>query len=536
MLGKRKPQSDLFDVGNVFPLVLDCSSFHSQLASLGSGLLCDEEFCALYSDSLGRPSVSPSQLALLLILQTYHGVSDHEAIERSAYDLRWCAVLRRPAGTPLCAKSTLQLFRAHLILHEGHRSLLRSSLAAARKSGLLTNNSVKAALDTKPILGRGAVEDTYNLLASAMRQLAREVARCEQMTLSAFLAKHGFERLGATSIKGSADIDWSDESACAGLLFDLSQAARRLIALADGSDAKVKASAQLLEQIMLQDVEEHPASPTGEPGRATLRKGTAHGRIPSVTDSEQRHGRKSASKRFTGHKASIAADVDTGLILAVDVIAGDAGDATGALNLVRDASDNAAVQVAEVLADCAYGSGETRAQFAASKVELVAKVPSGPAGGQFFPKSKFRIELPVETLSLEHATVTCPGGWVSDRVQSDSHGGAVFYFDEHCAGCALRSRCTSSQYGRSVSLHPQERLIQAARQQQGTPDGRAKLRKRLVVENALARLAGLGIGQARYTGHVKTQFQLTLAATVANLRRTWNLNQAHGSKSQAAAA
>ena len=44
----------------------------------------------------------------------------------------------------------------------------------------------------------------------------------------------------------------------------------------------------------------------------------------------------------------------------------------------------------------------------------------------------------------------------------------------------------------------------------------------MAVEHVLARLAGLGIGQARYFGRVKTGFQLLLAATVANLRRTWN--------------
>ena len=38
-------------------------------------------------------SVPPSDLALLLVLQTYAECSDAEAIERSACDLRWCAVL-----------------------------------------------------------------------------------------------------------------------------------------------------------------------------------------------------------------------------------------------------------------------------------------------------------------------------------------------------------------------------------------------------------------------------------------------------------
>ena len=41
--------------------------------------------------------------------------------------------------------------------------------------------------------------------------------------------------------------------------------------------------------------------------------------------------------------------------------------------------------------------------------------------------------------------------------------------------------------------------------------------RRVVVEHRLARLVQLGIRQARYSGRVKTKFQLYLAATVANL-------------------
>jgi IS5 family transposase len=55
-----------------------------------------------------------------------------------------------------------------------------------------------------------------------------------------------------------------------------------------------------------------------------------------------------------------------------------------------------------------------------------------------------------------------------------------------------------------------------------TEDGRKRLRERVVVEHALARLSHLGIGQARYFGRAKTRCQLLMACTVANLRRVWN--------------
>jgi len=515
MIGKKSAQVELFDVGNVFPLELSPQSFYAQLAKVSDTLFSDEEFAALYHESKGRPSVPPSQLAILLILQAYEGVSDLKAVEFSGFELRWCAALRRTAGVPLCVKSTLQLFRSQLIVHPQHALLFKRSLDQARSSGLLKGNSARAALDTKPILGRGAVEDTYNLLGTGMLQLARAIARDRKMPLPKFLERHNLQRLAAPSVKGSADIDWSDETARNAFLADLVADARKIMAIADGSIPHIKSAAQLLEQILLQDVQEHPD------GGATIKKGTAKSRIPSATDPEQRHGRKSAKKHFTGSKASVAADVETGLILAVDIISGDGGDAVGALDMVSQAEANSECQITEVLADCAYGGGETRQEFADAGRDLLARVPSSP-DTPLFPKSAFAIELPVAGQSLELTKVTCPNGIVSDRVTPHANGGATFYYDGHCDSCELRLNCTSSKHGRSVAIHPQERMIEAARTFQESPPGRAKLRERLIVENALARLAAHGIGQARYFGLTKTRFQLSLAATVVNMRRTWN--------------
>ena len=128
MLGRREPQHQLFDVGNVWPLSLSPSSFHGQMAKAARKLFKDEDFAAFYNEKHGRPSVPPSLLALTTILQQEAKVSDEEAIQRTAYDLRWAAVLGKHANDPLYAKSTLQLFRAHLIIHEEARKIFLASI------------------------------------------------------------------------------------------------------------------------------------------------------------------------------------------------------------------------------------------------------------------------------------------------------------------------------------------------------------------------------------------------------------------------
>ena len=536
MLGKRATQMPLFEVGNVFALTLDPAGFHAQLALAAPRLFQDQDFAIFYKDKQGRPSVPPSLLALATLLQHEAGVSDQEAIDRTAYDLRWAAVLRKEAGVPLCAKSTFPLFRAHLVLHPEVQTLFLASLHEARRSGLLKGQALHIALDTKPIHGRGAVQDTFNLLATGIRQLARALARHAEQKPEDFLNDNALARYTKASLKGSADIDWSDEAAKNDLLTTVVTDARRLLALARCSSPAVQQAASLLEQLLLQDIEvatTDTADATTDTAdamtdtadvdavsrraddQAVIKEGTMKGRRPSATDPDIRHGRKSASKRFDGHKADVAVDQDSQIIVAFAVLAGDAGDASGALALVEAAETNTAQPVEATTGDCAYGGGPTRQTFALAQRALLAKVPKEASRNGLFAKSDFVIDA-------DKAQVTCPAGRIATTFSTAPEGDRTFLFGRVCAACALRSRCTTSKSGRRISVHPQEAVLQAARAYQKTPDGKAQLRKRVVVEHRLARLGQLGIGQARYFGRARTRFQLMLACTLANFRWVWN--------------
>src|SRR5207247_7972175 len=105
-----------------------------------------------------------------------------------------------------------------------------------------------------------------------------------------------------------------------------------------------------------------------------------------------------------------------------------------------------------------------------------------------------------------------------------------------CQGCPRRAHCTRAAGGRTLQVHPQEALLQAARAAQETPAGRARLRERVVAEHRLARLGQLGVGQARYRGRRKSRFQLLVLATLANLRWTWNWEQAQAAPAGGAVA
>jgi transposase len=72
-------------------------------------------------------------------------------------------------------------------------------------------------------------------------------------------------------------------------------------------------------------------------------------------------------------------------------------------------------------------------------------------------------------------------------------------------------------HGRSVSIHPDERLLVALRERQQTKAGRAKLRERTAVEHALAHIGHWQGDRARYCGQRKNLFDLRRVAVVENL-------------------
>ena len=385
---------------------------------------------------------------------------------------------------------------------------------------------MRVALDTTYILGRGAVKDTYNLLADGIVKLLRALAAVANIAVGEWAEGQGYERYFGSSIKGEATIDWSDRKARAALLGELVADADRLLEQSrpawvelpedSGQRQSIVDGAELLGQLLLQDIERKSGDGDGDAD-----DGVSKDRMLSVHDPELRHGHKSSRRRFNGHKAAIVVDTDSQLITAVDVLPGNAPDNLGALELVEQSEASTGSVVEEAMGDAAYGDGGTRQTFAEAGRRLVAKAPGRP-NRKHFPKNDFHLDLAAGSCTGPAGQVTgaiVPAGKRTDgagrvyRLQAFQFDGAV------CGVCPLRSQCIAAQgrKGRRVQIHPQEGLLQQARALQQSAAYDEYRARRVVVEHRLARLVQLGIRQARYFGRVKTKFQLYLAATVANL-------------------
>jgi len=523
MLGKATSQRDLFSAESTYASKIKPTSFYRFLADHRHEIFRDDDYAVLYCHTNGRTSVPPSVLATACVLQAYGRTSDDESVQRATYDVRWSVALGTELAEQPFAKSTLQEFRAKLLLNDQARAIFDRSLAYAREQGHFKNKKMRIALDTTQIIGKGAVKDTYNLVADGIKKLYRRLAQSGMRSLIETF-KAPFQRYFGKSFKGEVQIDWDDPAARQRLLTSLATDAKAILATAQEAIAtctdeaaiqRIREDASLLASLLLQDVE------TTVGGEARIKDGVAKDRIVSTTDVEMRHGRKSASTRFDGHKAAVATDVESQLITAVEVIAGNAHDGEAAMTLVESSHGNTGNEVAAAIGDCAFGTTELREAFENHPTELIAKAPQARTSTHF-TKHDF-------TIDLKSNCITCPAGqttstykWVSVRFgkkQKQRRAKQFSFAASVCAACPLRERCIKSPTdgGKIIRLHPREDLLQQARADCRTDRFKERYRQRVVVEHSIARLVQRGIRQSRFFGKRRTLWQVAMAAAVVNL-------------------
>lgn len=549
MLGRESRQRSLFGAGLSVEPLLTPGSFYEVLYRDVDRLIRDEDFAACYDNTTGRPSVPPSRMAKLLLLQTYEDLSDRAALDRMAFDLRWKAILGMEVGEGPVGQATLVEFRARLQLHGKLRAVFDRFLALALQSGLIRADTVQV-IDSTAIWGRGAVEDTYNLLGAGIRKLLGATAWRRRTTAGA-IARELLLVLSdpddARSLKGRAGIRWEVASERRAFLTRVVEEARQLLtATTDDqqADPEVAAAAALLRRIVVQDVERavepaaaEPPGPvpnainsTGATDRAAadvltpgtpvqLRQGVAPDRVVSVGDPEMRVGHKSERHAWEGYKVHVSVETGMEFITAIAVSGPTVYDGALAAPLL-EAQRTAGLQPAALIGDQAYSKAEVRVAVAGLNSELIARVPRVTGVHGCFSKDAFLIDLATPS-------VTCPAGVVTHDIRPHRRGSRAVFAGAVCAACGLRAKCTPRDpegmrregRGRIVDLHRLEAVFQAARAALITPRVQALLALRPTVERRLAHLMRAGLRQARYVGRAKVETQAVATALAVNLRR-----------------
>jgi hypothetical protein len=213
------------------------------------------ELAQMYRDSgEGKQPVAPALLAMVVLLQAYTKASDAEAVELSLVDARWQMVLD-VAGRdePAFSQGALQAFRQRLIAHDMDRRLLERTVELAKQTGIFDwkklPKDLRLAVDSRPIEGAGRVEDTFNLLAHAARQLIVCVARVLKRSPDELSAEAGVPLLMESSIKKALDVEWSNPEQKSSAIVTLVEQLDRLQTWVERNLAEQAAQPPIVEHI-----------------------------------------------------------------------------------------------------------------------------------------------------------------------------------------------------------------------------------------------------------------------------------------------
>jgi transposase len=506
MLQTASRQVGFFDASELIG-PLPGGSFYALLAEHGERIANDRDFADCYSESRGRPSIPPSQLAKVMLLQYRTGLSDREAMEAVRWDLRWKAALCLAVDHQGWDPSSLTRFRARLLLHGKERLVLENSLRIAEELGLV-DAPAEQIVDSTPMLGAAATQDTVRLVRSGVRKLIDAVRAIDQDAAAILDASLAFDYQKPNE---KPDCRWRVKAERERMLTRVAQDAERALRAveeADGllADDAVKEAHDLLRELIGQDFD------VDSDGVPRLHRGTRTGRILSVHDTEMRHGRKSQHQRFDGYKLSASAtNTETPLITAVSVAPASEQDGPQAKELVDTQATERRPK--RILGDTAYGTGPVRQELEERSVEVLAPVPEAPADGDRLLKREFHVDL-------DQGTVTCPAGQVAPIRTEPSGQRRASFSKLVCDRCPLRARCVAPAKGRrQILIAPEEELLIAARQALDDPVTAEHLRRtRPRIERLLALLAHrYGARKSRYRGQRKAVLQAAWTAALVNL-------------------
>lgn len=483
----------------------------------------DDSFADLFQD-VGRRSIPPRIVAVVMVLQRAEGLSDREAVDRFSFDLRW----KYAAGGldydyPGFVHTVLVDMRARLRDSERPDRIFEAVLEICKAAGLVGRKRV---MDSTALYDAVATQDTVTLIRSAIRGLLRvsDPALCVEL-------RSVLKRDDDYVAPGKPTCEWNDRDAREAVVDALAKDAHAALAcLQDRKlNAEVGKAVELLATVVGQDLDK------GEDGSYRIARRVATDRVISTVDPDARHGHKTSARSFDGYKGHISIDPDSEVIIANSVTAGNVGDGEAAGPLLDEAiTQPEEERVDEVYGDASYGTADIVEQLEEAGIEANVKVqePSPPNKG-LFAKSAFDIDL-------KQQTVRCPQGIVVPiKLRKGPDRVGIASFDPHCRDCPLKASCTTSKTGRSIRIHAKEATLQRSRLRQRGNDWKQKYRStRPKVERKIGHLMQRrhGARRARVRGRDRVAADFSLLCAATNLKRLAILTVRYTEKTWAALA
>ena len=494
MQGKSKPNPELLDAAALCRQLVPDGSVYAFLADHRRELFGDELFADLFPSGRGRPSIPGEVMAAAMVLKSLEGLSDRQAADALRCDIRWKVAAGLPLDHPGVHFTVFTYWRTRLGTSERPERIKEAVASVIEATGVLAGRRHRA-LDSTLLDDAVATQDTVTQLISAIRRVRRLIPAAAAVKVSA----HDYDSASKPVIA------WDDPLAKQGLVTDLVNDARAIIAALDGLELSGDQAdaVGLLALVAGQDVE-----PGEGEGTWRIAQRVAPDRVVSTVDPEARHAHKSVSEYHDGFKAHIAVEPETGLVTAATLTPANTPDGPTGVGLLEGEEPGL-----QVLADSAYGSGEVRAALRDAKHDQAIKpmpLRSAVPGG--FDRDDFVVDH-------TGRSVTCPAG---QTVVISAKGYATF--GARCRGCPLFAFCTTAKDGRSLHIGPHDdEKVEARRAWRDGDFAEDYRRLRPMVERSIAWLVADGHRRVRYRGVPKNQLGLSLRVAAINLRRLVNL-------------
>ena len=503
MQGSADPNVELLGAAAFVSHLVPADSVYAFLAEHRHQLFPDDAFADLFPSGRGRPSQPADVIASVLVLQSLEGLSDRDAVQALATGLRWKVACGLSITDPGFHPTTLTQWRNRLRQSVRPERIFDAVRDVIGSTNVLANKH-RRALDSTLLDDAVATQDTVTQLVSMIRRVRKAIPQAA----AAVVVGDDYE-----AGSGKPACAWNDPSARDELVTRLVNDALAVIAAVEGVDLD-ETQQQLVGLLALvagQDVE-----PGDEDGTWKIERKVTKHRVISTVDPETRHMHKSRSSYRDGYKAHVAVEPDTGLITACDLTPANEGDGPTGIKLLANEDEGL-----DVLADSAYGSGNSLAALGNNKHRILIKPwPLGRnsnLGDDQFNRDDFVIDYTART-------VTCP-----NEITTHISPTGIATFGAKCRGCPVRTRCTSAVDGKTflVSEHDQHLAANRVRWRTGTDLVADYRQHRPMVERTIAWLVTNGHRRLRHRGVDRNRIAFSTRAAVTNLKRLINLGLNH---------
>jgi DDE family transposase len=393
------------------------------------------------------------------------------------------------------------------LLHGKERLALEATLALAEELGML-DVPAEQIVDSTPMLGAAATQDTVRLVRSGVKKLIDTVAAADEDAARKLDAGLEFDYARPAE---KPDCRWRERSERERMLTRVAEDAERALRAVEQAERPDRGRARR------RGAPPPARSSSARTSTSTRTACPAFTAAPARTASCRSTTRKCATAQVTApalRRLQAARRGDQLAAAAAHRRRGDAGEragrpaGSGAGRLPARRAPPRASARRHRLRDRA---GARRARRTQRRV--LAPLPPARARAGRLSKRDFRVDL-------DAGSVTCPVGEVAEIRTEQSGRRRARFAKAVCNQCPLRDRCVSPARGdRQVLLAPDEAVLIAARQALDDPATAEHLRR---TRPRIERLLGLlvyryGARKARYIGTAKARLQALWAAALVNL-------------------